>query len=152
MKRRVNGVDLYIKSRGESGPPVVMVDGSWGDHHNWDAAAALLAHNCRVTTYDRRGHGASERLDAQGSIREDVRQFVETVGLGAGMWELLSPVGGPLLMSQGDQRPPFFGAILEQIAGALPHAQRHVFGGEGHVPHVTHPVDYALVVGNFITE
>src|SRR5262245_6973945 len=84
MKRRVNGVDLYLESRGESGPPVVMVHGSWGDHHNWDAAAALLAHTRRVTTYDRRGHSASERLDGQGSIREDVGDLaalIEQLGL-----------------------------------------------------------------------
>src|SRR5262249_6548262 len=154
----------------------------------------LLAHTCRVTTYDRRGHSASERLDGQGSIREDVgdlaalieqlglapaliglldgnpglaavqqrigavietlsagqmeagaRQFVETIAFGPGMWDQLSPemrktfvfnastwqdemrepaaftidldrlsvFGGALLMSQGDQSPPFFGAILE---------------------------------------
>jgi pimeloyl-ACP methyl ester carboxylesterase len=263
MKRQVNGVQLYVESRGDSGPPLVLVHGSWGDHHNWDAAVQRLEATFRVTTYDRRGHSASQRLPGQGSIREDVddlaglieqlglapahvagnsfgaiivlnliierpdliasaiihepplvgllegnstlssvqqriaavieilssghteagaRQFVETVGLGPGMWERLSPemhqtfvfnastwldemrepaaftldcdrlssFGRPLLMSQGDQSPPFFGAILERIAGAQPRAQRHVFRGAGHVPHVTHPVDYALVVGNFI--
>jgi pimeloyl-ACP methyl ester carboxylesterase len=263
MKRSVNGVDLYIESRGESGPPVVMVHGSWGDHHNFDSAAALLAHTCRVTTYDRRGHSASERLDAQGSIREDIddlagliaqlglapvhvvgnsfgaivvlnlmikrpdliasatvhepplvgllegnpaltaiqqrigavietlsaghteagaRQFVETIAFGPGTWEQLSPkmretfvfnastwldemrepaaftvdldrlayYRGPLLISQGDQSPPFFGAILEQIARVQPGASRHLFRGAGHVPHLTQPDDYALVVGSFI--
>jgi pimeloyl-ACP methyl ester carboxylesterase len=263
MKQHVNGVQLYVESRGDSGPPLVLVHGSWGDHHNWDAAVPLLARTFRVTTYDRRGHSASQRLGGQGSIREDVddlaalieqlglapahvagnsfgaivvlnliierpdliasvtiheppliglldgspvlasvqqrigavveilssgrteagaRQFVETVGLGPGMWEQLSPemretfvfnastwldemrepgaftldcdrlssFVGPLLMSQGDQSPPFFATILERIAGALPSAQRHVFRGAGHVPHLTHPADYALVVGNFI--
>jgi pimeloyl-ACP methyl ester carboxylesterase len=261
MKQRVNGVDLFIESSG-SGPPVVLVHGSWGDHHNWDAAVPLLARTCRVTTYDRRGHSASQRVGGQGSILEDVddlaalieqlglapvhvvgnsfgaiialnlmikrpdliasatlheppligllegnsalagiqqrfgavmetlssgrteagaRQFVETA-LGPGVWEQLSPAlretfvfnastwldemkepgafaldcdrlssfGGPVLMSQGDQSPPFFAAILEQIAGALPRTQRHVFRGAGHVPHLTHPDDYALVVGNCI--
>jgi pimeloyl-ACP methyl ester carboxylesterase len=62
----------------------------------------------------------------------------------------LSSFGGPVLMSQGDQSPPFFGAILERIAAALPRAQRHMFRGAGHVPHLTHPDDYALVVGGFI--
>jgi pimeloyl-ACP methyl ester carboxylesterase len=263
MKQKVNGVELFIESSGDSGPPLVLVHGSWGDHHNWDAAVQLLARTFRVTTYDRRGHSASERPGGQGSIRDDVddlaalieqqgvapthvagnsfgaiivlnlmikrpdliasatiheppligllegdpalagaqqrigavvetlstghteagaRQFVETVGLGPGMWEQLSPerretfvfnastwldemkepgafaldcnrlssFGGPVLMSQGDQSPPFFGAILERIAAALPRAQRHVFRGAGHVPHLTHPDDYALVVGRFI--
>jgi pimeloyl-ACP methyl ester carboxylesterase len=263
MKQRVNGVELYIESRGEGGPPLFLVHGSWGDHHNWDAAVQLLARTFRVTTYDRRGHSASQRPDGQGSIRDDVgdlaalieqlgiapahvagnsfgaiivlnliieradliasaaiheppligllegnpalagtqqrigavmeilsagrteagaRQFVETVAFGPGMWEQLSPemrdtfvfnastwldemrepaaftldldrlssFGGPLLMSKGDQSPPFFEAILEQIAAAVPRAQRHVFRGAGHVPHQTHPEDYALVVGSFI--
>jgi pimeloyl-ACP methyl ester carboxylesterase len=262
VKQKVNGVELFIESSGDSGPPLVLVHGSWGDHHNWDAAVQLLARTFRVTTYDRRGHSASQRLGGQGNIREDVddlaalidqlgvapapvagnsfgaiivlnltikrpdliasatiheppligllegnpalagiqqrfgtvmetlsvgrteagaRQFVETA-LGPGVWEQLSPAlretfvfnastwldemkepgafaldcdrlssfGGPVLMSQGDQSPPFFGAILEQIVAALPRAQRHVFRGAGHVPHMTHPDDYALVVGNFI--
>jgi pimeloyl-ACP methyl ester carboxylesterase len=53
-------VDLFIESSG-SGPPVVLVHGSWGDHHNWDAAVPLLARTFRMTTYDRRGHSASSR-------------------------------------------------------------------------------------------
>jgi pimeloyl-ACP methyl ester carboxylesterase len=262
MKQKLNGVELCIESSGDSGPPLVLVHGSWGDHHNWDAAVQRLARIFHVTTYDRRGHSASQRLDGQGRIRDDVddlaaliehlgvapshvagnsfgaiivlnlmikrpdliasatiheppllglleghpalagiqqrfstvmdtlssgrmevgaRQFVETA-LGAGMWAQLSPelqetfvfnaptwldemkepaafaldrdrlssFGGPVLMSQGDQSPPFFGAILEQIAGALPRARRHIFRGAGHVPHLTHPDDYALVVGRFI--
>jgi pimeloyl-ACP methyl ester carboxylesterase len=241
----------------------VLVHGSWGDHHNWDAAVPLLARTCRVTTYDRRGHSASQRLSGQGSIRDDVddlaalieqlrlapvhiagnsfgaivvlnlmiqrpdliasvtvhepplvgllegnpalaavrqrigavietlnagnteagtRQFVETIGFGPGMWEQLPPkmretfvfnastwldemrepaaftvdldrlasYRGPLLISQGDQSPPFFGAILEHIARAQPGARRHLFRGAGHVPHVTHPDDYAVVVGSLI--
>ena len=52
--------------------------------------------------------------------------------------------------SRGESGPPFFAAILEQIAAAVPRAQRHVFRGAGHMPHLTHPEDYALVVGSFI--
>jgi pimeloyl-ACP methyl ester carboxylesterase len=32
---RVNGVELYYELSG-SGEPLVLVHGSWGDHHNWD--------------------------------------------------------------------------------------------------------------------
>ena len=263
MKARFNGVDLYLETRGSAGPPVVLVHGSWGDHHNWDAVVPLLARRCRATTYDRRGHSQSERLAAQGSVHDDARdlaalidglgiapahvvgnsfgaivvlnliierpdliasaavheppligflegdptllpvrqrigavmdtlnagqaeagarQFVETVAFGPGMWEQLSPAmretfvfnaptwldemkeraafeldldtlssfGGPLLMSEGDQSPPFFAAILEELSDAMPRAQRHIFRGAGHVPHLTHPDDFALVVGSFI--
>jgi len=263
VKARLNGVDLYVESRGEAGPRVVLVHGSWGDHHNWDAVVPLLARHSRVTTYDRRGHSQSERLATQGSIRDDVRdlaalieglgiapahvvcnsfgavivlnliierpdlfasaaihepplvglldadpalsavqqrigavmdtliagqteagarQFVETVAFGPGAWPHLSPelretfvfnastwldemkeraafdldlgklssFGGPLLMTQGDQSPPFFRVILDMISDALPRAQHHIFRGAGHVPNLTHPDDFALVVGSFI--
>ena len=53
-------------------------------------------------------------------------------------------------MTQGDKSPPFFGAILERIANAVPRAQHHLFRGAGHVPHLTRPDDFALVVGSFI--
>jgi len=84
MKQHVNGVELYVESRSDTGPPLVLVHGSWGDHHNWDAAAQLLARILRVTTYDRRGHSASQRLGGQGSIREDVDDLaglIEQLGL-----------------------------------------------------------------------
>ena len=42
-------------------------------------------------------------------------------------------------------------AILERIADAVPRAQRHLFRGAGHIPHISHPDDYALVVGSFVT-
>jgi pimeloyl-ACP methyl ester carboxylesterase len=67
---RVNGVELYYELSG-SGEPLVLVHGSWGDHHNWDPVVTSLAQSFRVLTYDRRGHSASERPAAQGSVFED---------------------------------------------------------------------------------
>ena len=67
---RVNGVELYYELSG-SGEPVVLVHGSWGDHHNWDPVIALLAESFRVLAYDRRGHSASQRPAGQGSVIED---------------------------------------------------------------------------------
>lgn len=259
----VNGLRLYSESRGDHGPPVILVHGSWGDHHNWDAVVGGLARTFRVLTYDRRGHSQSERVATQGSVEEDVadlgaliaanhlapahvvgnsfgaiitlklattrpelfasltvheppligllrndpalslvqpriaaviatlqsgqtelgaEQFVETVAFGPGTWQKLSPemrhtfvfnastwldemnepgaftldldrlatFHQPTLISRGDQSPPFFGAILDRIATALPHAQRNTFPGAGHVPHVTHPVEFVSIVGGFL--
>src|SRR5437868_6743397 len=67
---KVNGVVLYYEVTG-SGQPLVLVHGSWGDHHNWDADVAPLAENFQVVAYDRRGHSASERPSEQGSVFED---------------------------------------------------------------------------------
>lgn len=259
----INGVRIFWEQRGDSGAPLVLVHGSWGDHHNWDAVVPGLARTFRVFTYDRRGHSRSERLPSPGSIEEDVadlaafiaanklgpahiagnsfgaaitlkcaaahpdlfasaaaheppllgmlehhpalavvrerigvviatlqsgdlesgaRQFVEMVALGPGMWDRLPPdmrqtfvfnaptwldemnepetamtvdldrlaaFTKPLLITRGDQSPPFFSAILDQIAAALPHAQRHTFHGAGHVPHVTNVDEYVAVITEF---
>jgi pimeloyl-ACP methyl ester carboxylesterase len=67
---RVNGVELYYELSG-SGEPLVLVHGSWGDHHNWDPVVASLAQSFRVLAYDRRGHSASQRPAGQGSVFED---------------------------------------------------------------------------------
>jgi pimeloyl-ACP methyl ester carboxylesterase len=66
----VNDVELYYELHG-SGDPLVLVHGSWGDHHNWDPVVATLAESFRVLAYDRRGHSASERPAGQGSVFED---------------------------------------------------------------------------------
>ena len=67
----INGIRIYSESHGK-GAPVVLVHGSWGDHHNWDPVVPGLARTFRTLTYDRRGHSRSERLASQGSIEEDV--------------------------------------------------------------------------------
>jgi pimeloyl-ACP methyl ester carboxylesterase len=258
----INGIRLYSEWQGE-GAPVVLVHGSWGDHHNWDRVVPLLARAFRTLSYDRRGHSQSERLASQGSIEEDVadldglitaqrvapahivgnsfgasivlrlavarpdlfasltvhepplvgllgqdaalpavqqrieavigtlqsdrtelgaQQFVDTIALGPGMWDRLPPemrqtfvfnaptwldemneqeafrldlgrlaaFDRPALISRGDQSPPFFGTILDRVGEALPHARRHTFIGAGHAPHLTHPEDFASIVGSFI--
>lgn len=66
----VNGVELYYELSG-AGDPLVLVHGSWGDHHSWDPVVGLLARSFRVLRYDRRGHSESERPDRQGSVFED---------------------------------------------------------------------------------
>lgn len=256
----INGVRIFWEQRGDSGAPLVLVHGSWGDHHNWDGVVPGLARRFRVFTYDRRGHSQSERVPAQGSIEEDVadlaaliatnnlapahvagnsfgaaitlkcaaahpelfaraiaheppllgmlgdhpalpavhtrigrvletlksgdlesgaRQFVETVALGPGMWDKLPPemrqtfvfnaptwvdemsepesamavdlarlasFPHPLLITRGTESPPFFYAILDRIAAAVPHVQQYTFRGAGHIPHVTHADEYVRLV------
>ena len=39
----INGVRLFWQQRGESGIPLVLVHGSWTDHHTWDLVAPALA-------------------------------------------------------------------------------------------------------------
>jgi pimeloyl-ACP methyl ester carboxylesterase len=77
---------LYYERAGERGAPLVLVHGSWGDHHNWESVVPSLAQSFRVLTYDRRGHSQSERPPGQGSIAGHVPhvthpgEFVRVLG------------------------------------------------------------------------
>jgi pimeloyl-ACP methyl ester carboxylesterase len=80
----VNGTGLYYELTGIGETPVVLVHGSWGDHHNWDLVAPALARTFRVLTYDRRGHSQSPRPATQGSLQEDAMDLaalLETLDL-----------------------------------------------------------------------
>jgi pimeloyl-ACP methyl ester carboxylesterase len=262
---KVNGVNLYYEELG-SGDPLVLVHGSWGDHHNWDFVAPELAKKFRVVTYDRRGHSQSERPEGQGSLAEDVadlaaliehlgigpahvagnsggsvvtlrlasqrpdlfrtmivhepplfpllagkpgmapvldevgkriaavvqllergeneagaRQFVETIAFGPGAWQQLPEAtrqtftfNGPTFLdetrepgglafdprslrafphrafvSHGTTSAPFFPLVVDEVAKALPRAERFTFAGAGHTPHLTHPNEYVEAVGRF---
>jgi pimeloyl-ACP methyl ester carboxylesterase len=68
--KRVNGVELFYEVSG-AGEPLVLVHGSWGDHHNWDPVVAPLSESFKVVVYDRRGHSRSERPAGQGSVYDD---------------------------------------------------------------------------------
>ena len=81
----INGVELHWWLTGEAGPPLVLVHGSWGDHHGWDRVVPVLSRSFRVLTYDRRGHSRSARPAGQGSAHEDVSDLaalIDHVGLG----------------------------------------------------------------------
>ena len=56
----INDVDLYYAVQG-SGPPLVLVHGSWDNHAVWDQVAERLADRFSVISYDRRCHSRSER-------------------------------------------------------------------------------------------
>ncbi|MFC7446505.1 alpha/beta fold hydrolase [Rhodococcus daqingensis] len=257
----VNGVALYYTREG-TGPGLILVHGSWGDADNWAPVVPLLAEQCTVIAYDRRGHSRSERPPTQGSVHEDVadlaaliealelapvfvcgnsygalialrladtrselvrgiavheppgvqlliddpaleplaetfgqriapvrdllevgeyttaaERFVETIALGPGQWAQLPPsvqqtfvrnaptfldeirdpdalaldlealarYTKPALLTQGGQSPPMFAPILDRIAPVLPQAERHRYAGAGHLPHMTHPTEYAQV-------
>jgi pimeloyl-ACP methyl ester carboxylesterase len=75
----VNGVGLYSELRGDSGAGIVLVHGSWVDHHNWDAVVPGLARTSRVLVYDRRGHSRSERLPGPGSVEEDAADLAAII-------------------------------------------------------------------------
>jgi pimeloyl-ACP methyl ester carboxylesterase len=122
---RINDIDLYWELSGDRGEPVVLVHGSWGDHHNWDSVApALAGGGLRVATYDRRGHSRSERPPGAGSIDEDVddlaalvrhvfREPAHVVGssFGAAIALRLAAQAPELIRSLIAHEPPLFGLL-----------------------------------------
>jgi pimeloyl-ACP methyl ester carboxylesterase len=66
--------------------------------------------------------------------------------------EALSLFDRPVLLSGGSESPPFFAAVLDRLQATLPRATRKTFAGAGHIPHVTHPQDYAAASASFVTD
>ena len=57
----------------------------------------------------------------------------------------------PLLLTQGDESPPWFRPIVAKLAEAIDHAEVHTYRGAGHAPHLTHPGDYLTAVVGFLS-
>jgi pimeloyl-ACP methyl ester carboxylesterase len=64
--------------------------------------------------------------------------------------DALGDVSTPLLLSQGDQSPPIFLPIMEQLGVNTPKAERRTLANTGHVPHMTNPDDYVSMITGFI--
>ncbi len=78
-RTEINGMQLYWELDGGAGDPVVLVHGSWGDHHNWAPIVPALSTSFRVLTYDRRGYSRSERAEDQGSVLDDVADLAALI-------------------------------------------------------------------------
>ncbi|MFI6448949.1 alpha/beta fold hydrolase [Kitasatospora sp. NPDC050543] len=51
----------------------------------------------------------------------------------------------PALLTQSDDSPPIFAAVLDMIDLALPKAERHLYLDAGHAPQVARPEEYVRV-------
>ena len=110
----VNGVRLYYEVSGTGEIPLVLVHGSWCSHHDWDQVVPTLAKSFRVLTYDRRGHSQSQRLAAQGSVREDVADLaalMEHTGL-APAWVVGNSFGAAITLRLAGERPELFRGLV----------------------------------------
>ncbi|MER8047211.1 alpha/beta hydrolase [Streptomyces sp. NPDC094032] len=108
----VNGVRLFYETGGD-GDPLVLVHGSWGDHHDWDAVVHAFALRHRVLVYDRRGHSASERPAGPGSRfedEEDLAALLETLGF-APAFVVGNSFGASLSLGLAARRPELFRAL-----------------------------------------
>jgi pimeloyl-ACP methyl ester carboxylesterase len=110
----VNDVRLAYEISGTSEIPLVMVHGSWFSRRVWDWLVPQLTESLRVVTYDRRGHGESERPSGQGSVREDVADLaalIEHLEL-APAWVLGQSFGGSITLRLAGERPDLLRGIL----------------------------------------
>lgn len=111
---KINGINLYWELTGQGGEPLVLVHGSWGDHHNWASVVPDLSQTFRVLTYDRRGHSRSERPLGQGTAEQDVADLialVEHVGLAPA--HIAGNSGGAaVVLKTAAQQPSVFRTLL----------------------------------------
>jgi pimeloyl-ACP methyl ester carboxylesterase len=63
--------------------------------------------------------------------------------------DALAALARPVLLTHGDQSPPFFAAIISRLASAVEHAEVRTLTGAGHEPHMTHPAEWVAVVKEF---
>ena len=110
----IDGLKLYWEITGSSGEALVLVHGSWGDHHGWDRVVPLLAGSFRVLTYDRRGHSQSERPAGPIAVQDHVADL-------AGLIEVLdlapahvagNSFGGSIGLRLAGQHPDLFRSLI----------------------------------------
>ena len=61
----------------------------------------------------------------------------------------LPEVTMPTLLSTGSETHPALLVVTDRLAAALPHAERATIAGAGHIPHRTHPREYAELLLGF---
>ena len=110
---QTNGVRLFYESTGH-GEPLVLVHGSWGDHHNWDLVVPELAKRFQVIAYDRRGHSESERPATPGSFAEDADDLAALIkGLGIAPAFVVGNSGGSIIaLKCAIRNPEVIGALV----------------------------------------
>jgi len=111
---RINGVRLFWDLRGETGDLLVLVHGSWGNHHNWDSVVPAFERSFRVLTYDRRGHSQSERPGGQGHVEEDVADLAALIDhIGRGPAHIAgNSFGAAIVLRLAGERPDLFRSLI----------------------------------------
>jgi pimeloyl-ACP methyl ester carboxylesterase len=127
-----NGARLYYEKQG-AGQSLVFIAGSTGDAGNFTRVAALLADECTVVTYDRRGNSRSERPSGwtRTSVTEqadDVAGVIQALGLEPAV-VFGASAGGPIaldlmirhprLVRAGILQDPAIFSVLPDPVGAL---------------------------------
>jgi pimeloyl-ACP methyl ester carboxylesterase len=64
--------------------------------------------------------------------------------------ESLADFPQPVLLTRGDPTKIYFPPVVEELSRTLPHAEQQVIRGASHVPHITHPAEYAETIAAFV--
>lgn len=110
----IGSARIFWEQTGYAGDPMVLVHGSWGDHHNWDRVVPDLGRHFRLITYDRRGHSRSEGPAGQGSIHEDAADLavlIERLDL-APAHIVGNSGGGAIVLRLAVERPDLFRTLV----------------------------------------
>jgi pimeloyl-ACP methyl ester carboxylesterase len=110
----INGTTIFWERSGSSGEPLVLVHGSWVDHHNWDLVVPSLSRSFRVLTYDRRGHSESERPASRYRIAAEVADLAALIeGLHIGPAHIIgNSSGGSIVLRLAGERPDLFRSLV----------------------------------------
>jgi len=127
-----NGARLYYERQGV-GQSILFIAGSTGDAGNFTRAAALLANEFTVVTYDRRGNSRSERptgwtMTSVTEQADDAAGMIRALGL-APVVVFGASAGGPIaldlmirhsrLIRAGILQDPAIFSVLQDPAAAL---------------------------------
>lgn len=152
-------------------PPMVGLleqdPGSASEAHQWLGAIARLRATIEAGNRESAARTIVESFSVQAGawdrLPPEVRALAQRqVGLWAdefadreavepdreGLRDLLIPV----LLTTGEQSPPFLHRIVQQLAGILRNATQKTLLGAGHAPQVTAPDLYLGVLGTFLLE
>ena len=66
--------------------------------------------------------------------------------------EWIRHLARPALLTRGDSSPPVFAPVVARLAEVNPRVRVAEIRGAGHVPHSTHPEEYAEAIVSFIRE
>ncbi|HUN32616.1 MAG TPA: alpha/beta fold hydrolase [Trebonia sp.] len=116
----VNGASVYWESRGEGGPPLVLVHGGYGLASDFDTLAELWSRDRRVIGLELDGHGhsrASGRPLRWESLADDIAAVIGQLGLGQA--DLLGrSLGGGAALRCAIQHPEL---IRQLVLVSAPH-------------------------------
>ncbi len=128
--------------RGGRGEPVVLVHGSFDDHHSWSGVLPQLSSFHDVITYDRRGHSASTAPRGQGNIAQDADDLLSIVDnvIGGPAHLVGNSYGASVAMMAAVQRrdavrsvavhePPLFGLLVRNPVAKVLGAETAVWMG-----------------------